>query len=295
MKEDIRLKVRPIIDSYDPTEPKIATEDLQLVWLGFEAKSIEGIKAEERAKQKTVGIPLAVLTTIGNEIGKTARKRVADFIPLIQLLWDEYGREGRVVAVFPLGKMELAEPRTILSLAQKLCRSCYTWEDADQLAMRAVEPIVRKEPAIWLSEIEPWLVDDNKWVRRSGVTVVGRLPMKQPAYTARCLELTERLLLDEQEVVRKATSFAIRISARGDLDVVRDFLASQVPPADPRATWVLCDAIRSMTRSMLPEISTLLPNYERWLASETLSPRDRRSVESAVRVLEQSAGPKPGN
>jgi hypothetical protein len=191
--------------------------------------------------------------------------------------------------------MELAEPRTILSLAQKLCRSCYTWEDADQLAMRAVEPIVRKEPDIWLSEIEPWLVDDNKWVRRSGVTVVGRLPMKQPAYTARCLELTERMLLDEQEVVRKATSFAIRISARGDLDVVRDFLASQVPPADPRATWVLCDAIRSMTRSMLPEISTLLPNYERWLASETLSPRDRRSVESAVRVLEQSVGPKPGN
>ncbi len=64
----------------------------------------------------------------------------------MRLLWDAYGREGRVVAVYPLGAMELADPEKIHPLLLELCRRCLTWEDADQLAMRAVEPIVRKYP-----------------------------------------------------------------------------------------------------------------------------------------------------
>jgi 3-methyladenine DNA glycosylase AlkD len=157
---------------------------------------------------------------------------------LVRLLWDDYGREGRVVAVFPLGKMELAEPEIIFPFTMELCRSCHTWEDSDQLAMRGVEPIVRKNPEKWLPLMEPWLEDENRWVRRCGITVVGRLPMKQAAYTWRCLELAGSLLLDREEVVKKATSFAIRLCARGDIQPVVDFLAANVPPTDPAAAWV---------------------------------------------------------
>lgn len=289
MKEEISLKVAPVLDSYDLAAPEKTADALRAVWLGFEAKSIGGIKAEERAKQETIGIPVPVLAAIGNEIGKVARKEVDAFVPLVQLLWDDYGREGRVVAVFPMGKMELVKPELILPLTMELCRSCHTWEDADQLAMRSVEPIVRKEPERWLPSIEPWLEDGNRWVRRVGVTVAGRLPMKQPAYTSRCLELAGRLLLDQEEVVKKATSFAIRLSARGDIEPVKDFLAKRVPPTDPAATWVLCDAIRSMSKSFLPEFTSLLSLYKEWLTSETLNSRDRRSVESAVRTLQKYA------
>ncbi|HET6443454.1 MAG TPA: DNA alkylation repair protein [candidate division Zixibacteria bacterium] len=285
MNKEIGKKVGLILDSYEPSAPKDTAEALRDIWSGYEAKSMGGIKAEERAKQETLGIPVPVLTAIGNEIGKAARNRVDNFVPLVTLLWDDYGREGRVVAVFPLGKMELANPKVILPLTMELCRSCHTWEDADQLAMRSVEPIVRKEPDVWLPSIEPWLVDDNRWVRRAGVTVVGRLPMKQPAYTTECLDLAGRLLLDDEEVVKKATSFAIRLSARGEIEPVKEFLAKRVPPADPAATWLLCDVIRSMSNSFMPEFTPLLPRYEQWLTSETISSRDRRSVESAVKVL----------
>lgn len=289
VKEEIRTKIAPIVESYDPADPGLTAGALRDVWLGFEAKSIGGIKAEERAKQETVGIPVPVLTAIGNEIGKVARKNVDEFVPLVRLLWDDYGREGRVVAVFPLGKMELEKPQLIMPLTMELCRSCHTWEDADQLAMRSVEPIVRKDPEEWLPSIEPWLVDENRWVRRTGVTVAGRLPMKQPTYTTRCLELAGRLLLDREEVVKKATSFAIRLSARGDIEPVKDFLASRVPPTDPAATWLLCDVIRSMAKSFLPEFTPLIPLYNQWLASETLNSRERKSVESAVKTLQKYA------
>ena len=289
MKEAIRNQVGPLMDSYEPSSPYRTADALRSIWLGYEAKSMGGIKAEERAKQETVGISVSVLQAIGNEIGKPARNRVDDFLPLVRLLWDEYGREGRVVAVFPLGKMELADPEKVFPITLGLCRGCHTWEDADQLAMRSVEPIVRKEPEAWLPIIEPWLEDENRWVRRTGVTVVGRLPMKQPAYTSRCLELAGRLLLDPEEVVKKATSFAIRLCARGEIQPVVDFLASRVPPSDPAAAWVLCDAIRSMAKAFMPEFTPLLPLYEQWLSSETLGSKERRSVESAIRTLEKYA------
>lgn len=278
-------RVKSILADYDPAAPGASAAVLRDLWLQFEPKSMAGIKAEQREKQETVGIPVEVLRGIGKEIGKVAQKRVGDFIPLVRLLWDEYGREGRVVAVYPLGKMELANPETIVPLLMELCRTCVTWEDADQMAMRALEPIVRKEPETWLGAMERWLADESKWVRRAGVIAVGRLPMKHPAYTARCLELTERLLLDEEVDVKKGVSFAIRLAARGEVEPVRDFLARHVPPEDPAATWVLCDAVRSMTKNFLPEFSPLLPHYERWAADPGSSAKDRRSVESAVKTL----------
>jgi len=56
-------------------------------------------------------------------------------------------------------------------------------------------------------------------------------------------------------------------------------------PDTPAATWVLCDAIRSMTKGFLPESAPLLPRYEQWAADPALSARHRRSVESAVKTL----------
>ena len=285
MTAEIASQVGPLLAAYNPAEPAITADGVRKLWLQFEPKSVAAIKAEQRARQETVGIPVPVLKSIGKEIGKVARKRVIDFLPLARLLWDGYGREGRVVASIPLGAMELVDPDTLMPLLMELCRTCVTWEDADRMAMDALEPVVRKQPERWLSAIELWLADESKWVRRAGVTVVARLPMKHIAYTARCLELTGRLLLDEDVDVKKAVSFAIRLAARGELAPVRDFLRRHVPPGDSAATWVLCDSIRSMTRNLLPGFAPVLPLYERWAADPALSAKDRRSVESAVKIL----------
>ena len=283
MKAEVKDRVGQILTTYDPAAPRATAHALRVLWLQFEPKSVGGIKAELREQQAMVGTPVEVLRAIGKEVGKIARKHVGDFVPLARLLWDGYGREGRGVAVTFLGAMELADPERILPLLMKLCRTCVTWEDADRFAMDALEPVVRKEPGRWLDAMEPWLAD--KWVKRAGVMAVGRLPMRHPAYTARCLELTERLLLDEDVDVRKATSFAIRLAAKGEVAPVRDFLARHVPPEDPAATWVLCDAIRKMAKKLLPEFAALLPLYEQWAADPRLSGQDRRSVESAVKKL----------
>ncbi len=285
MKEEIAAQLEPILTSYDPNSPSKTADALRNLWLGFEPKSIEGIKAELRQKQETVGIPVPVLKTIGKGLSKVARTRVDDFIPLTRFLWDEYGREGRVVGLIPLGAMELVDPQKIVSLLKEMCRTCVTWEDADRLAMDALEPIVRRKPEDWLSAMEPWLVDENKWVRRAGVTVAGRLPMRRAEYTQQCLDMAEILLFDTEVDVKKAVSFAIRLCCRGAIDPVREFLERHVPPQDAAATWVLCDVIRSMTPGFLPEFKSLLPRYEKWAADPSLNAKDKRSVESAVKKL----------
>jgi hypothetical protein len=71
-------------------------------------------------------------------------RRVEDFLPLACTLWDSTGREGRVVAVIALGATELVDPETIIPLLRELARTYVTWEDANRLAMDALEPIVRK-------------------------------------------------------------------------------------------------------------------------------------------------------
>jgi len=112
-------------------------------------------------------------------VGKAAKKRVDDLLLLMRLLWDEYGREGRIVAVTALRPMELAEPERVIPFVQELARTSISWEDCDQLAMEALEPIVRKRPQEYLAALESWGRDENKWVRRAAVTVIGRLPTKR--------------------------------------------------------------------------------------------------------------------
>lgn len=277
-----------ILTAYKPEKPKDTADELRNLWLQYDPKSIEVIKASLREQQETLGIPVPILKSIGNEISKVAKNRVDAYLPLSQMLWNEYGREGRVIATIPLGAMELSAPEKVVPILKELCRTCLTWEDADRLAMDALEPIVRKKPGEWLSAMEAWLDDENKWVRRAGVIVIGRLPLKQPDYAKPCLKMIERLLNDDEEEVKKAVSFAIRLVVRGDIRPVHELLTKYVPPENPAATWVLCDVIRSMTKSFLPSFVDLLPVFEEWNAIESLTSKERISIQSAIKTLKKA-------
>ena len=279
---------RQVIGNYSPTNPDPTAAALRRVWLQATLQGIDLVKAEQVLRLKTAGTPVPVLKAMGKEIGKVAKKRVTDFIPLARHLWDEYGREGRIVASTFLGPMELAAPEEVIPVIYQLAQTCIAWEDCDQLAMTALEPIVRKDPEGYLDRLAPWVTDENKWVRRAGITAIGRLPMKRTDYTARCLKLVEPALGDPDLDVKRALSFAIRISARGQIAPVREFILAHRDAADPDSLWVLCDVIRSMTKAFLPQFTDLLPVYEAWL--ETADARTRRSVESAIKTLKKAKG-----
>lgn len=277
------LATRQIIGDYSPTDPDATAVALRDVWLQATPTGIDLAKAEQFLGLETAGTPVPVLKAMGQEIGKAARKRVGDFIPLACHLWDSYGREGRLLASTFLGAMELAAPEAVIPVIYQLAQTCIAWEDCDQLAMSALEPIVRKDPAGYLDRLAAWVTDENKWVRRAAITAIGRLPMKRADYTARCLELVEPALGDSDLDVKRALSFAVRVSARGQVTPVRDFILAHRDAADADSIWVLCDVIRSMTKALLPQLADLLPIYQAWL--ETADARTKRSVESAIKTF----------
>lgn len=289
MEAAMSKSVSSIVASYDSSSPRDTAAGLRDLWLKAGKVSMAGIDEEQRELQETAGIGVPALKEIGDALGKAAGANVNGFLPLARTLWDEFGREGRVVAAILLGDLTLAEPTTLLPVLRDLARTCVTWEDADRLAMDAVEPLVRQKPQAWLGSLEPWLADENKWVRRAAVTVIGRLPMKYPELTRRSLDLAERLLRDDDADVRRAVSFAIRMSARGEVAAVVGFLARHVPPTGPSGNWILCDVIRSMSKESLPSFAGMLTRYERWAKDPKLSAQDKSSVDSAVEVLRGAA------
>ena len=60
------------------------------------------------------------------------------------------------------------------------------------------------------------------------MTAIGRLPMKRPEYTQTCLNIIIPCLDQEDLDVRRACSFAIRLSARGNIEKVVDFLKENI-------------------------------------------------------------------
>jgi len=285
---------RDVLSDYDAAEPARTASALREIWLRAAPAQAIPLAAGQKAFVREWGIaqtefvaagtPVPVLSSMGKEIGRLGRKHIPELLPLIRLLWDEYGREGRLVAVVALGPMELEEPEAVVPVVYAMARTCVFWEDCDQLAMRALEPVLRRDPEAWLGRLGAWVIDDSKWVRRAALTAIGRLPMKQAVYTQRCVESLAPALGDSDIDVKRALSFALRVCARGDTAPVRQFILAHQAVRDVHSLWVLCDVVRSMTRTLLPQFAGLLPVYRAWL--DQAEPQARRSVEAAVRLLE---------
>jgi 3-methyladenine DNA glycosylase AlkD len=274
-KGEAAIATREELAGYDPAVPAVMADALRQVWLKAAPPPPPELEPGQKAMVRdwgipdpnfeAVGTPVPVLTAMGKEIGKVARRRVGDFLPLARLLWAAYGREGRIVAVIALGPMELADPERVVPIIYDLAQSCVFWEDCDQLAMKALEPVLRKDPPNWLERLGVWVGDENKWVRRAAMTAIGRLPMKQPDYTARCVELLGPALGDPDTDVKRGLSFALRLCARGDTAPVNAFVRAHRDVTDADSLWVLCDLMRSMTRTFLPDFVDLLLIYRDWL------------------------------
>lgn len=283
-KKQIIAETREIIQDYSRENHRQTADLLESLWLkGDVTKSSGLVKKEQREKLKFKGIQLDVLKSMGKEIGKTI-KNVDDFLPLAETLWNNYGREGRIVSAVILGKIVGSDPEKIVPVCKKLVKTAISWEDCDNM-VEGIEPLIRKEPETYLEWLYLWLQDENKWVRRCCITVIGRLPMKRPEYTSQCLNMIVPCLTDDDKDVQRAVSFAIRMGARGDIQAVYTFVRTHAGGLNPGKIWVFSDVIRSMTKKFIPAFRSLLPVYEEWLHTVD-NPQSKRRLHSAVSVLE---------
>ncbi len=111
------------------------------------------------------GIPIPVLREIARPLKKAASKRVDDYLPLTRLLWDEFGREGRNIALIALGGMELKAAGTVVPLLFETCPSCVTWALCDavrKMAAKLMPAFVSLLPNYVAWERDPALVPKDQ-------------------------------------------------------------------------------------------------------------------------------------
>ena len=285
-KEQIIEKLQILIKDYTPDCVQKSADDIENLWLKSDNKrETRLVKAELQEKLHIAGVNLDILKAMGKTIGKQAKGNEADILPLARELWDNHQREGRIVSAYLLGAIVIALPEAVFALSFALAKSTVSWEDADNMIM-SIEPAVRKNPDVYFPWLDKWFVDPCKWVRRIAITITGRLAMKHKDYTGTCLEKILINIEDEDPDVRRATSFAIRLSTRGDLKEVITFLKKNAGGAGYGKIWVYADVIRSMTKKFLPDCKKLLPVYKGWQSGLTEA-KAIRSLDAAIKLLEK--------
>ena len=90
-KKLIAAQMEEVVASYDPASPRAAADSLRRVWLQFEPnKGMDGIKAELREMQETIGIPVPVLSEIGKGLGRYAQKNLYRVWIIMATNWHVY-------------------------------------------------------------------------------------------------------------------------------------------------------------------------------------------------------------
>ena len=97
------------------------------------------------------------------------------------------------------------------------------WDFTDEIASRRIGPLLRADPATLLPVVRKWIIDRNRWLRRT--SVICQLQAGPATDTALLTEAIEANLADPDFFLRKGIGWALRQYARTDPDWVREFVA----------------------------------------------------------------------
>lgn len=284
--DNVSLEIEKIFSKYNYSDFTNLAIKISHLWeKGNITKGANLIKKEQREQSKFIGIDFKLLELIGKEICKNIKNIPIDFVPLAINLWKDFGREGRLISTYIFGQLILNKPDELITVCKDLVKDCASWEECDNMAMKGLEPIFRKYPEKYLDTLNTWVIDKNKWVKRTSVTIIGRLVMVKGEYTIKCLNMITPCLEDNDADVMKANSFALRVSSRGNLNELSKYIKENIGGDNYSKIWVFADFIKSMTKKFLPEFKELQPYYEKW--RKTLSKaKSIKTIDSALKILE---------
>jgi 3-methyladenine DNA glycosylase AlkD len=98
------------------------------------------------------------------------------------------------------------------------------WDFTDEIASRRIGPLLRADPATLLPVVRKWIIDRDRWLRRT--SVICQLQAGPATDTALLTEAIEANLADPDFFLRKGIGWALRQYARTDPAWVRTFVAA---------------------------------------------------------------------
>jgi 3-methyladenine DNA glycosylase AlkD len=222
---------------------------------------------------------------VGKEIKKLIRTQSIEHIQLAKILWDRYGKEGKLISIYILSQIMSENPKHSLTFIYEIAKKCTYKEDCDNLAIKVIEPTFISQIEIYYDVLDKWIKDESKWIRRIAVTILGRIPKKKPEYTKKCLNILSTCLYDKDTDVIKSVSFALKLITHGNLEDVKKYLINNIGENNNSKIWIFSDFILNLKGNTLTSLNSLYSYYLEWY--NNINEEQKKVLKPALNLLEQ--------
>ena len=138
-------------------------------------------------------------------------------------LWDGAAyREERYIALAMARRLRPDPGR--LPMIEHWIRTGAWWDLVDEIAVHLVGPLLQAHPGRAEPVIRGWMVDDDRWLRRT--SVIAQLGARSATDVGLLADAIEANQDDPDFFLRKAVGWALRQHARTDPEWVRAFVAA---------------------------------------------------------------------
>lgn len=172
--------------------------------------------------------PMPVLRAISVALRDFALASPSAMLEIVKAIWANGSREARRVAAELLGLAAPRVPEKTHWLVEALLPEIESADTADALAEHGLAPLIRANPAAYVTHAQHWTRDPRKWTRRFGLAVLQPLLKdKQWDSVPGALEAVRSVMSDPEAEVRSAAVSALRsLTAKSPVEVAR-FLRQQ--------------------------------------------------------------------
>lgn len=158
----------------------------------------------------TFKTPAPVMHTISRTLQEATRASPATLLNVARAIWAGGTREERRIAAELLGQAAQVTPEKALLVIEACLPEIESADTADALAAHGLSPLVKMNPAVYLSHAKGWAQSQHKWTRRFALAVLQPL-LKDKKWDSvpGALEVVSQVMTDPESDVRSAAVTAL--------------------------------------------------------------------------------------
>jgi len=111
-----------------------------------------------------------------------------------------------------------------LPYLDRLIDDFHSWSHVDHFCGSVLQSLFIKYPEETYSQLERWTAAENRFRRRTSVVVFTRKVAKSGMYTAECLAISDKLIWDREDIVRKGVGWALKDNMASAPDTIMDYV-----------------------------------------------------------------------
>lgn len=159
-------------------------------------------------------------------------------------------RDDILLGIFLLARVRKALPSIPWPRLMAWLDAVDNWETCDQLAMNIAAPVVAANDGL-LPKLLAVAESENLWARRFALATAAALTQKRRGRVDACLAVAARLILDPEQMVQKALSWALREASEAEPDAVAALLGRHKAALAPRVLREASEKLPAPLRAKL--------------------------------------------